>query len=119
MSYAPFGPVFGTVTLDGTGMGAVRFAPTGEEWDVQNISVKCSTAVNEATAQVYIGQIGQLYRHSGTYAGSTGDNNNLEQVIHLTDGQPLFVVWTGGDAGATATATLSGQKTVPDRGFRA
>lgn len=119
MNYSPFGPLFATVTLDGAGSGAVRFAPAGEQWEVLNISVKCSTAVNESTAQVYIGQIGQLYRHSGTYAGSTGDNNTLEQPIILTDGQPLYVAWTGGDVGATATATLSGNRTVPNRGFRA
>jgi hypothetical protein len=118
MTVAPFGPLPGTVVLDGTGMGALRFAPVNSQWDVTNVSVQVSTAVNEATATIYVGQIGATYRHSGTYAGSTGDNNTLEAPIHLTDGQAMYVVWQGGDAGATATATVSGMQTVADRGFR-
>lgn len=118
-AYFPFGPISGQVVLDSTGGGALRFAPAGEEWDVQNLSVRASSAVKEATADVYIGQVGSIYRHSGTYAGSSGDNNTLETPIHLQDGSPIFVVWTGGDVGATATATVSGQKSVPGRGFRA
>lgn len=118
MTTAQLGPLPGTVVLDGSGMGALRFAPVGTQWDITNISVQVSSAVNEATATIYIGQIGSMYRHSGTYAGSSGDNNTLETPIHLNDGQPMYVVWTGGDAGATATATVSGIQTVPDRGFR-
>ncbi len=113
-------PVTGSVVLDGSGNGAIRFAPAGTKWQIDNISVQVSTAVNEATATVYKRQIGAAYRHSGTYAGSTGDNNQLEQPILLNDGEAMWVVWQGGDAGATATAVVIGKRTVPStRGFRA
>jgi hypothetical protein len=112
-------PVQGSVTLDGSGNGALRFAPAGTKWRIDNISVQVSTAVSEATATVYKKFVGMPYRHSGTYAGSSGDNNQLEQPILLTDGEPLWIVWEGGDAGAQATAVLVGKRTVPaDRGFR-
>ncbi len=111
-------PVTGSVVLDASGNGTLRFAPAGTQWEIQNISVQVSTAVNEATATVYKRQVGTAYRHSGTYAGSSGDNNQLEQPILLRDGEALFVVWIGGDVGSTATAVITGRKTVPQRGFR-
>lgn len=119
MSNATFGPIGGQVTLDGDGTGILRFAPAGESWNITNISVECSSNSNEATATVYKGQVGSLYRLSGTYAGSTGDNNQLDNPIHLNDGECIYVVWNGGDAGATATATISGNATIVNRGFRA
>jgi hypothetical protein len=111
-------PVSGSVVLDASGNGVLRFAPAGTQWEVQNISVQASSNTLEATATVYKRQIGDVYRHSGTYAGSSGDNNQLEQPIRLTDGEALYVVWEGGDVGATATAVITGRKTVPQRGFR-
>lgn len=118
MVWGDLDPVSGSVTLDSSGNGMLRFAPAGESWEIENISVQVSTAVNEATATVYKRFVGTPYRHSGTYAGSSGDNNQLEQTIRLNDGEPLWVVWAGGDASAIATAVLTGRKTVPDRGFR-
>ena len=119
VEYSGFlGPIQGQVTLDGSGTGTLRFAPAGEQWSIENISVSVSTHVNEATANVYLGYIGPQYAQSGTYAGSSGDSNDLSQPIPLTDGQALWVQWTGGDAGAIATAVLTGKKTVVNRGFR-
>jgi hypothetical protein len=112
-----FGPISSTVVLDASGNGALQFQAAGVKMEINNLSVRVSTAVNEATATVYKGQIGALYRLSGSYAGSTGDSNN--DVIRLNDGERIWVVWTDGDAGATATATISGWQSVPGRGFRA
>lgn len=119
MEWGDLDPVTGSVVLDANGNGMLRFAPAGESWEIQNISVQASSAILEATATVYKRFVGTPYRHSGTYAGSTGDNNQLEQPIKLNDGEPIWIVWAGGDVGATATAVLIGRKTVPDRGFRA
>jgi hypothetical protein len=113
-------PVTANVTLDASGNGSIRLAPAGEKWRINNISVQASSAVNEATATVYKRFIGTAYRHSGTYAGSSGDNNQLDEPIRLNDGEPIWIQWTGGDVGATATVVLTGEKTVPSmRGFRA
>jgi hypothetical protein len=112
-----FGPVFARTTLDAQGTGAVQFQATDKKLEITNLSVICSTADEESIATVYKGQIGELYRLSGSYAGSTGDSNN--DKIYLDQGESIYVVWTGGDAGAIATATISGWSSVPGRGFRA
>ncbi len=112
------GPFPGSLVLDGNGYGALRFAPAGRTWDVYNVSVAVSSNINEATATIYKGQIGAVYRHSGTYAGSSGDNNQMDVPLHLEDGEAMYVVWENGDPGATATAVISGRQTVPGGGFR-
>lgn len=112
-----FGPISQTVILDASGAGSVRFQAVGKKIEINNTSVSVGSAVNEAIATIYKGQIGSLYRLSGSYAGSTGDSNN--DVIRLDDGESIYVVWEGGDVGALATATISGWASVPDRGFRA
>lgn len=108
---------FGTVVLDGSGNGTLRFAPAGTRWTIQNVSVRVSTAVNESVATIYKVQIGSLYRVSGSFAGSSGDNDPDTRLI-LEDGEPMFVQWIGGDAGATATAIIRGRQEIPARGFR-
>lgn len=112
------GPIQGSVVLDANGNGTLRFAPAGEQWNLTGISVSASSNVKEATATVYKDYIGQQYRLAGTYAGSTGDNNDLSQPIPIVDGQPIYVVWQGGDAGAIATCVIQGFRTVVNRGFR-
>ena len=107
----------GTVVLNGTGYGYVRLSPQGEKWEIRRTFVQCSTRTNEARCVVYGQQIGEQYALDGTYSGSSGDTSDT--VIYLEDGQPLFVEWSGGDAGATAVVTISGWRSVPDGGFRA
>lgn len=117
---AILGPLNGMVVLGAGGYGALRFGPVGRTWDVTNVSVICSSAINEATCTIYKGQIGALYRNSGTYAGSSGDNNQMDVPLHLEDGEAMYVVWEGGDVGATATAVISGTQSIPagQGGFR-
>jgi len=112
-----FGPVSASVVLDGSGSGFVQFQATGEKLEINNTAVSANITTPEAIAKVYKNQIGQLYLIAGSYAGSTGDNNN--DTIRLNDGDKLFVVWTGGAPGATAVATISGWASIPGRGFRA
>lgn len=111
-------PLSASVVLDGSGNGTVRFAPVGATWFIDRIAVKVSTRVLEATAYMYQGFIGDQYLISNTLTGSTGDTSTGDNIM-LTDGQALYVVWSGGDAGATATAIVSGRQTVTQRGFRA
>lgn len=112
-----FGPNYASVVLDGSGYGAVSFQATDKKLEINNVSVVVSTHVREAMATVYKGQIGSLYRISGSYAGSSGDSNS--DTIYLNQGESIYIVWEGGDPGATATATVSGWASVPDGGFRA
>jgi hypothetical protein len=111
-------PTFGSVVLNASGTGTLRFAPSGREWSIETISVKATTSVLEASCSVYIGAVSAVNLHSSTVTGSSGDTNQMEIPIILRDGNPIFVVWTGGDVGATATAVLTGSETGPGGGFR-
>jgi hypothetical protein len=112
-----FGPLFQSVILDASGNGQVEFQATDKKLQITNVSVICSTAFAEATATVYKNNVAPLSRISGTFAGSSGDSN--PDSIYLDQGQKVIIVWSGGDVGATATATISGWASVPGRGFRA
>ncbi len=105
------------VVLDGSGNGAIRVGPTGEQWHVTRIMVRATSHIREATATIYQTNIGDMYQRDITYTGSTGDTSDTQYDI--TDGDALWVAWAGGDAGATATVTLSGTRSNPIGGFRA
>lgn len=107
----------GSAILDGTGYGTVRLAPAGEKWEIRRSRVECSTNTLEAVCRLYQGRIASSAVVDGTEAGSTGDTSDT--VFYLEDGQALFVEWSGGDPGATATVTVSGWKSMPEGGFRA
>lgn len=110
-------PQQASVVLNGAGYGAIRLAPAGAAWDITRLSVKVSTNTLEAICRVYNGQIGQLYVIDTTFIGSSG--STTDTVYHLEDGQAIYVEWTGGDAGATATVNFSGVQSTPEGGFRA
>ncbi len=112
-----FGPVFANATLDENGFGAVQFQAQGQSVTINNISCKVSSNTNEATFTLYRGQIGDAYRHSGSFSGSSGDNNS--DIIPLNDGERIIGVWSGGDPGSNATMTVSGTATIGAGGFRA
>lgn len=114
---AIFGPVFSSTTLDGSGGGLVTFQASGQQVAISNISVRVSSNTNEATFTLYRNQVGDAYRHSGSFSGSSGDNNG--DIIPLSDGERIIGVWSGGDVGATATMTISGTASVSGGGFRA
>lgn len=95
-----------SITLDANGNGALMFQAVGSNVRINNRSVRVSTAVKQAIATTYRGQIGDAYRLDATNSGSTGDN--ATSAIELRDGECIYIVWTGGDVGATATATFSG-----------
>lgn len=104
-----------TVTLDGSGNGTVSTGPTGpnETWLPSNVSVICSTNVAEATCKVYAGPAAspQWFKDI-TVDGSTGDATDRCN-IPIPKGWFVWAVWTGGDAGATATLNVDYSKTVP------
>lgn len=95
-----------SVVLDANGNGAILFQAVGNNVRITNRSVKVSSATKQAIATTYRGQISDNSRIDGTNSGSTGDSN--PNIIELTDGETIYIQWTGGDAGATATATFTG-----------
>ena len=101
-------PLFsqGTTTLDGSGNGTVVLRPSGETWNVSALTVNVSTRVLESAARVYKNYVGDNYLVDSTISGSTGDTSDT--VHDLRDGESLIIVWSGGDAGATANAVARG-----------
>jgi hypothetical protein len=102
---APLAETYTTV-LDGSGNGSVQFGPTRQrqKWlPPLTVAVATSTSVKMPTAQLFLGNQPQ----GGTYTGAQ-DADDLP-ALTLYAGQILRVVWTGGDAGAIASATITGQ----------
>jgi hypothetical protein len=106
------------VTLDATGNGFVRFQPTGENWEIDSVSVSADSTFRDATCRIYQGQIGAQYKVDETFSGSSGDTSDT--VYHVADGEGFYIEWTDADDGSTvATAVIRGWRTIPNRGFRA
>ncbi len=109
-----FGPIYQSVVLDGTGKGAVSFQATGSNIRLSNIffnvaPVSPATQIaNQAVCRIYKGNIAAGNVILNSNSGSTGANANGN--VDLFDGETCYVEWTGGDPGATATATFSGGK---------
>ena len=101
-------------TLNGSGAATVQLGPTGsnEVWTPSNVSVICSSNTNEATCKVYAGpSASQQYFKDITVDGSTGDATDRCN-IPIPKGWFVWAVWTGGDAGATATVNVDGTKVI-------
>lgn len=103
-----FGPIYQNVTLNGSGTGTVSFQAVGSAVRVSNIFFRVATTTAQAVCTIYKGQVavGNIIFNSNS--GSTG--GNAKGNVDLFDGETLFVQWAGGDAGALATATFTGQK---------
>ena len=103
-----------SVTLSGAGAGTASIGPTfpRESWDVAVASVSVATNTAEATCKVSQGAIAGQTFVDGTTWGSTGDStSNFSAPVY--SGSQVFAVWTGGDAGAAATLTVTGTRRIP------
>lgn len=101
-----FGPIPQQVVLDGSGNGTISFQVNGSNARITNLYVMVSSSVNQATCTMYKGQVANSNIIDSTNSGSTGAS--AKGAIDLTDGETLFVVWSGGDPAATASATFTG-----------
>lgn len=102
-----------TINLNGAGAGTIRISPLSarEVWHPENIHVSVSTNVNEATCNIYVGDSAiQANFRDGTFSGSSGDSSDRINADVIKMGSHIFAVWTGGDANAVATATVTGTK---------
>lgn len=113
MSRVPLN-ISNAVKLDINGAGTVKLGPLSarESWYPTNVHVGASTNTKEAICNIYIGDTPSpaTFRDS-TYSGSSGDMcDGLVDVV--ASGWYVYAVWTGGDAGATATLAVTGTKDV-------
>lgn len=104
-----------TIKLNGSGAGTAKVGPISarEVWSPQVASVKVATNTNEAQCLVYVGDAAiQQNLIDGTYSGSSGDATDRIAATKIKVGWWVFAVWTGGDANAVATLTVTGVKDV-------
>jgi hypothetical protein len=107
-----------SVTLDGTGAGTAQLGPsiTNEQWQPAQVSVNCSANVTTGACQanVFCGShVGQDTYKDGTFSGDSGDSTDAVSGEILWPGQYVFVVWSAGVPGATATMRVTGSRVVP------
>lgn len=104
-----------SVILNGSGNGTASVGPRspGETWYPTGTSLRVSTAVNSPDCSTYAGSTATADNFvDGTYTGELNASDAITgQVLRL--GQKVFCVWTGGDAGAQATVTVTGTKDIP------
>ena len=106
------------VVLNGSGGGTVRLGPltARETWypDQASVKVVFSTVnpVNESQCRIYKGD-GATDNNfkDGTFSGSSGDATD-KITGKMSKGYFIFAVWVGGDVGATAYLTVTGEKEV-------
>jgi hypothetical protein len=110
----------GSVVLNGSGNGTVRIRPFGgsETWLPASVSFKASSNTLEAQCRIYIGPSpSDQYFVDGSLSGSTGDSTGRVAGYQVdSHGNYLWAVWTGGDAGATATMQVTGTEVTPGSG---
>lgn len=98
-----------SVVLDGSGGGTVRLGPSNasQQWVPSNAACSVTSNTSEPVFVLYNGSPSNANRIGGTYTGSN-DNTDVNGVT-MYPGSVLTGVWSGGDAGATATLTIQGQ----------
>ncbi len=114
----------GQVVLNGSGYGVIRFAPQGERWEILGMTLQCSDFAGppqfEAIGRIYLDTISMGNVRVTSYAASSGNTASAAgDPIYVTDGQAMWIEWTGGTPGVTAFCTFRGFKSDPNGGFRA
>lgn len=93
-----------SVVLDSTGAGRIDIVATGGDWMISRVAVSTTSTVRQPTADMYRNGTAQVDRIDGTYTGSKDTAYNLGL---FQTSETLIVIWAGGDAGATATLSIS------------
>lgn len=97
-----------SIMLDSNGNGTAQFQPNGSHVNISRLYVAVSSSIQQASVTLYKGFVSASSAIGTIVSGSTGGLATGQ--IYVQDGSILYVVWTGGDANATATATFSGNQ---------
>lgn len=102
----------GSVVLNANGAGTVRLQNNKpfQKWTVNRVAVTTTTNVSEPSVKVYLDSVSEGNLLDGTY---TGSNDSSDINASLLTGQSLVVVWSDGDSGAVATASIYGEMEDP------
>lgn len=106
---------YGGIKLDGSGNGTAKVGPLSarEVWHPENVHVQVSTANNEATCTIFVGDsASQRNFRDATFTGSSGDSSDKVGADDVKSGSYVWAQWVGGDAGASASLRVTGTKDV-------
>lgn len=101
------------VTLDASGAGIARVGPDSvrgpANWHVTGVILKTSRPGQAPVprAEVYVDRISPECLQGITYDGSFAPGRC---DFTIARGQTVIVVWSGGQSGDTASATITGEK---------
>jgi len=100
-----------SVTLNASGTGSVSFGPSrgNTYWFIKTVSVSVSTNTSEPTASIYRGTVNPGSLITATYSGSQDTDSDVNDNP-LYPGETYTCQWTGGDSGALATISFSGEE---------
>lgn len=99
------------VTLDGSGNGQCAIGPpSGTKWALTLATLSVSTATKQPQGFLYRGSAsGPIELVDSTYTGAQASSAKVGGAPYF-QGQVLWAVWKGGDAGAIATLQVYGQQ---------
>ncbi len=100
-----------TVVLDGSGNGSITFQPTsyGESWKVDQVAISTTATNLLLPPPLFQAYVNGLFV-GGSYSGNLTNDTAFNQLLQTQE--VLKFVWTGGQPGVTATATISGTKEI-------
>lgn len=95
------------VVLNGSGAGFVAFAPDGATvWDVRQVQLTTTSGpIDGSEAKGYTSAV---FPHRQVFQTNQAGGDSLDFTRRLRPGDTLIVVWSGGNAGDTATCNLTG-----------
>lgn len=95
------------VVLNSAGAGNVTFAPDGMTvWDVRQVQLATGSGPTDGSQAM--GYTAGVFPHRQVFQTAQAGGDSFHFVKRLRPGDTLIVVWSGGNAGDTATCCLTG-----------
>lgn len=105
---------FALLNSNGDGAAVLQPLTAGETWHVTRMTVQCNSSIangNIPEIRVYRRFISPTTMIDSSYDG----NLNTSQCDEfIGNGEQIIAVWTGGDANATGTFVVAGERKVLD-----
>jgi hypothetical protein len=99
------------VTLDGSGNGTAQIGPNSGKWALGLISVSTlASAPKVASCTIYAGSASTATCLIDQTYNAFGNSTNKAAGKDIYQGQNVFAVFTGGNAGDTASLRVTGQR---------
>lgn len=95
------------VTLNASGAGFVTFMPDGmTEWDVRQVQLTTTSGPTDGSQAM--GYATAVVPHRQVFQTAQAGGDSFYFAKRLRPGDLLIIVWSGGNAGDTATCCLTG-----------